>query len=259
MNEAQVMNDAQDPVLSPLIEAEDGGWLQGIIRRVRTRSRLQRSALFHSLFDLNENTRILDLGGANGVHIHALLSGTAVQPKNVFIADIDADAVHSAAAHFGYTPVLLAEDGMLPFVDAWFDVVLCSSVLEHVTIPKEEIWLERSGPNFKRRARAQQHVFAQELARVSRGYFVQVPNRWFPIETHTWLPFVGYMPRPWQCRVIAVSNRIWIKKTDPDFYLPTAADMREYFPTAELMTEKFFGLTKSLIAVKRSPVPERSR
>src|SRR6185369_449900 len=104
-----------------------------------------------------------------------------------------------------------------------------------------------SGARFARRSRPQQRAFAQELARVGRGYFVQVPNRWFPVETHSWLPFLSYLPRSWQCCTIALSNRVWIKKTDPDFYLPTAAQMREYFPAGELAREKVCGITKSLI------------
>ena len=245
------MGKTTEQVLSPLLEVEQDALLQKVVRHFRTASRLKRCALFHALFDVNEESRILDLGGANGSYVAALLAGTSVQPANVYVADIDHEAIQVAASRFGYTPVLLTESGDLPFPDSYFDVVLCSSVLEHVTVPKRDIWRERSGSNFSRRARAQQRKFAGELCRVAVGYFVQVPNRWFPIETHTWLPFVGYLPRSLQCRIIEVSNRFWIKETIPDFYLPTAGDMREYFPAAELRREKLFGVTKSLIAVKR--------
>jgi hypothetical protein len=203
---------------------------------------------------LTPRTRILDLGGSSGAHVHALLSGTPVSPGNVHVADVDHEAVR-AAARFGFVPVLLQEGRALPFEDDAFDIVLCSSVLEHVTIPACEIWQERSGARFGRRARLQQRCFARELARVGKGYFVQVPNRWFPIETHSWLPFLSYLPRLWQCWIIALANRVWIKQTVPDFYLPTAADMREYFPGGGLMREKVAGITKSLIAVR--PVEEK--
>jgi SAM-dependent methyltransferase len=244
------MSNTPESAASPLIELDEGGLLRGLIRRVRTTSRLRRSALFRSLFELGPQTRVLDLGGSNGAHIHSLLAGTAVRPENVYVADVDAQAVRLAASRFGFVPVTLTGEADLPFDDGYFDVVLCSSVLEHVTIPSEEIWRERSTARFRQRARARQQRFAREIERVSREYFVQVPNRWFPLETHTWLPFVGYMPRSWQLRVIAVSNRFWIKKTAPNFYLPTAGDMRRYFPTAALMREKVCGLTKSLIMVK---------
>ena len=252
------MNNTQESVISPLLERDEGGVLRGIIRRARTASRVRRSALFRSLFELGPQTRILDLGGSNGAHVHSLLAGTAVRPENVHVADVDLPAVRMAASRYGFVSVPLGEEADLPFADAYFDVVLCSSVLEHVTIPQDEIWRERSTARFRDRARQRQQRFAREIERVTRGYFVQVPNRWLPIETHTWLPFVGYMPRAWQLRVIGVSNRFWIKKTSPNFYLPTAADMTGYFPAANLIREKVGGMTKSLIMVKGTADTGRS-
>lgn len=236
--------------LAPMIEADEGGLLHGIIGHFRTASRRRRSALFHSLFCVDADMRILDLGGANGAHVHGLLAGTAAQPGNVYVADIDHEAVRNATASYGYTPVFLAEDGALPFPDRYFDIVICSSVLEHVTVPKREIWRMSSGSEFARRARARQRQFAAELARVGIGYFVQVPCRWFPIETHTWLPFLGYLPRSLQCRIMEISNRFWIKQSIPDFYLPTATEMAGYFPRARLTRERVIGVTKSLIAFR---------
>ncbi|HXC57739.1 MAG TPA: class I SAM-dependent methyltransferase [Steroidobacteraceae bacterium] len=252
------MSNTQESVISPLIEHDEGGLLRGAIRRARTASRLRRSALFRSLFELGPQTRILDLGGSNGAHVHSLLAGTPVRPENVHVADVDHQAVRTAASRYGFMPVALGAEADLPFGDAYFDIVLCSSVLEHVTIPQDEIWRERSTVRFRQRAQQRQQRFAREIERVTRGYFVQVPNRWFPIETHTWLPFVGYMPRSWQLRVIGVSNRLWIKKTAPNFYLPTAADMTGYFPAAALIREKVGGMTKSLIMVKGTKDTGRS-
>lgn len=243
------MANPHDPAVSPLLEVDEGGPVRHLIHRLRTASRLRRAALFHSHFELTARTRILDLGGSSGAHVHALLSGTPVQPANVCVADVDHAAVRQAA-RFGYQPVALEEGRALPFADRSFDVVLCSSVLEHVTIPAREIWQELSGARFARRARDHQRGFARELARVGRGYFVQVPDRWFPVETHSWLPFLSYLPRALQCGVIALGNKAWIKKTVPDFYLPSAREMRAYFPEARLERERVCGLTKSLIAVK---------
>jgi len=235
--------------LSPLVEVAEGGALGHVIHRLRTASRLRRVALFRRYFELTAHTRILDLGGSSGEHVHALLSETPVQPANVCVADVDHAAVRQAA-RFGYVPVALEQDRDLPFDDHSFDVVLCSSVLEHVTVPRREIWWQLSGARFARRARPRQAAFARELARVGRGYFVQVPYRWFPVETHSWLPLLSYTPRAMQCVAIALGNCVWIKKTEPDFYLPTAREMRGYFPDALLTCERMCGLTKSLIAVK---------
>ncbi len=71
----------------------------------------------------------------------------------------------------------------LPFADGEFDVVYCSSVIEHV-------------PPARRAA------FAAELRRVGRGWMVQTPARSFPIEPHALLPFAHWLP-------VAVRRPYW--------------------------------------------------
>ena len=69
------------------------------------------------------------------------------------------------------------QPGPLPFEDQAFDVAHSSAVIEHVG------------------SRANQCNFLRELWRVSRfGVFVATPNRWFPIEFHTVLPFAHWLP-----------------------------------------------------------------
>lgn len=66
----------------------------------------------------------------------------------------------------------------LPFDDRSFDFVHSSAVLEHVG------------------SFANQDSFVSECARVARkGVFLTTPNRWFPIEFHTQLPFVHWLPK----------------------------------------------------------------
>jgi hypothetical protein len=65
----------------------------------------------------------------------------------------------------------------LPFSDATYDFVHSSAVIEHVGSYQN------------------QTAFLHELWRVARrGIFVTTPNRWFPIEVHTVLPLVHYLP-----------------------------------------------------------------
>jgi len=208
--------------------------------------------MFLDNFDLTPETRVLDLGGWNGTHIHAILGDSSIFPANIYVADIDEQAVNEAATRYGFTPVVIPEEGRLPFPDKFFDIVFCSSVIEHVTVPKEEVWTLVSGSRFRDAAQRHQNEFADEIRRLGKGYFVQAPYRWFPIETHSWLPFVSYVPRRLQVPLIRFTNRFWMKKTSPDFYLPTMRDMKRYFPDASILKENALGMTKSLIAYRRS-------
>jgi SAM-dependent methyltransferase len=235
----------------PLIK-EHRGWFGGVVDRFRTRSRRVRAEMFLDMFELSASTRVLDLGGGNGTHIHAVLEGSPVAPANTYIADIDAAAMKDGADRYGYTPVVISETGRLPFSDGFFDIVFCSSVIEHVTVPKETIWSLTSGSRFRSIARQRQRAFAEEIRRMGNGYFVQVPYRWFPIETHTWLPFFSYLPRCAQIPLMRATYRFWIKKSIPDFHLPSELEMRNYFPDARILREKLFGVTKALIAYKQT-------
>lgn len=86
------------------------------------------------------------------------------------------DASHLRQAYPGLR--FLRGDGRaLPLADGSFDFVHSSAVLEHVG------------------SRAQQAAFIAEMTRVARkGVFLTTPNRWFPVEFHTVLPLVHWLP-----------------------------------------------------------------
>ena len=64
----------------------------------------------------------------------------------------------------------------LPFADGEFDVVFSNAVIEHVG------------------DRERQRMFVLEALRVGRSVFLTTPNRRFPIEVHTRLPLVHWLP-----------------------------------------------------------------
>jgi hypothetical protein len=67
----------------------------------------------------------------------------------------------------------------LPFDDLAFDHVHSSAVLEHVG------------------GAANQALFLRQLWRVAgKSLFVTTPNRWFPVEFHTVLPLLHWLPPP---------------------------------------------------------------
>jgi len=81
----------------------------------------------------------------------------------------------------------------LPFEDGAFDVVHSSAVLEHVG-------------SFENQVR-----FIAECARVARkAIFLTTPNRWFPVEFHTVLPLVHWLPKP--------AFRALMRKTGREFF-----------------------------------------
>jgi len=220
-----------------------------LARKFSENARRKRAELFRSFFVLGAQTRILDLGSEDGSNIHNVLAGTGVKPHNVFIADIDRHAVESGHKRYGYTPVNIEEGSGLGFDNQVFDIVYCSSVIEHVTVPKAELWNYTNEKRFSAASWKSQKTFAAEIARLGRQYFVQTPCSTFPLESHTWLPFIGYLPRQMLLPVLKISNRYWVKAAEPDFHLLDYAKMRTLFPNAQIVLEKKYGLTKSVMAI----------
>jgi hypothetical protein len=72
---------------------------------------------------------------------------------------------------------VLGDGRSLPFCDGAFDYVHSAAVLEHIGNAQ------------------QQMAFIAEACRVARkGVFITTPNRWYPIEFHTVLPLVHWLP-----------------------------------------------------------------
>jgi hypothetical protein len=178
-------------------------------------------------------TRVLDIGGTPDTW-----QDLPVMPRVVLLNMPRARADLAGAAQW------VAGDGrQLPFRDATFDVVFSNSVIEHVGD-----------------AASQQH-FAREVARVGRAYWVQTPNRWFPVEQHLLTPFVHWLPKSWQ-RAIVRRGTVWSAITRPtpdrrDFYIEhflrdirllSGRELSQLFPGARIVRERFLGITKSLIA-----------
>ncbi len=220
--------------------------LQSIFSR---NAREKRGKLFFQKFPTESSLSLLDLGGGNGSHINQILKGMSL--SNVTISDISTSALEFAKKEYGYKISRLTEDDVLPFSDNQFDIVFCNSVIEHVTLPKKDIWSHMNSEEFTKLSYKRQKKFADEIRRVCKGYFVQTPNKYFIIESHTWLPgFIVFFPRKILIKVIKLFNLFWPKKTTPDWNLLTYNEMKQLFPEAIIYREKSFGLTKSFIAIK---------
>lgn len=222
-------------------------------QRASRDARSKRAALFRNLFVVDTATRILDLGSENGSNIRSVLEGTEASPENIYIADIDETLVREGAKLYGYIPVPINETQKLPFPDQFFDIVYCSSVIEHVTVPKEDVWRVYSGSQFRACAQRNQRRFAEEVKRVGKNYFVQCPYKHFPIESHSWLPFVAWLPRWLLISLLRVTNTFWVKRTNPDWYLLNQRELMALFDNAKCIREKSFGFTKSIMAVYNDP------
>lgn len=213
-------------------------------------ARKNRADLFYSNMPLEKGCKILDLGGGSGSYINLILGGST--EYDVYVADILESDLQVAESKYGYKTIRLNESGKLPFEDQYFDVVFCNSVIEHVTLDKKDIYTVIDKREFYEKSIAHQKSFAEEIKRIGKRYFVQTPNKYFILESHSWFFNVyPFLSRKNQIRLIKLLNRFWPKKTSPDWNLFTRNMMQELFPEARIIPERSLGFTKSWIAFKK--------
>jgi SAM-dependent methyltransferase len=182
--------------------------------------------MFVELCSVEPDERILDVGAGEG---SALERFNKTNP----IVAVDLETDERDWLEGENVTVQRADGTQLPFADRSFPVVFSNSVIEHV--PK-----------------GLQPAFAREIRRVGDRYFVQTPNRWFPIEPHYQMPFVHFLP---ERALRALNKRFtmgWRKKGEwYETTLLSASDLHRLFPDAEIHRERMLGMTKSLMAVRR--------
>ncbi len=124
------------------------------------------------------------------------------------------------------------------FANQQFDMCFSNSVIEHV---------DADG----------QVRMAREIGRVARGYFVQTPNAYFPIEPHFLVPGWQFMPVAVRARLLQLRDWGWMKRTrDPlrareaveSILLLTAGRLQQLFPDSRIYRERIGPFTKSLTA-----------
>ena len=188
--------------------------------------RERRYRMFEHLCHLRPEDRILDVGAGWGA---ALERFNTVNP--IVAVDLRPDEKGWLGA--ANVTVMQADGTNLPFQDKEFDVAFSNSVIEH--IPQEL-----------------QPAFASEIRRVASRYFVQTPNRYFPIEPHYQLPFFQFLPESTRRALNKRFTLGWQAKGQwEQIELLSSGDLRRLFPDAEIRRERVLGLTKSLIAVRR--------
>lgn len=198
-------------------------WASGSATVERWRRR--RYERFVHLCGLRPDERILDVGAGLG---SALERFNTVNP----ITALDLTPMESPWIERPNVTQVQGDGTRLPFGDHEFAVAFSNSVIEHV--PMEL-----------------QAAFAGEIRRVSRRYYVQTPNRWFPIEPHYQFPLFQFLPE----RTRRLLNRHFTLGFQPKGYwepieLLSARDMRRLFPDAVIHRERLLGVTKSLMAVR---------
>ncbi|MBD1856051.1 MULTISPECIES: class I SAM-dependent methyltransferase [Leptolyngbya] len=184
-----------------------------------------RQQMFKTLMQvapISSKTRVLDVGVTSDQRLDCnFFEKLYPYPENITAVGTE-DASFLEQEHPGLTFVRTDGSG-LPFPDRSFDVVVTFAVIEHVGNAQ------------------QQKAFIRELCRVGKTCFITTPNRWFPIEFHTSLPLLHWLPPSWFRAILNLMGKsFWA--SEANLNLLTERDVLKLFPADSKVQTKHFKL-----------------
>jgi hypothetical protein len=133
--------------------------------------------IFINCMNLEETDAILDIGATSDRNYDHSNYFEAWYPHKSRVTAVGIDNAAWVELEYPGVRFIKADGRDLPFANNTFDFVHSSAVLEHVG------------------SRNQQARFLREAWRVARkGVFVTTPNRRYPVEFHTVLPLIHWLP-----------------------------------------------------------------
>lgn len=195
----------------------------GFARRISTVARQRVYDLFLQTMQPKPQDRLLDIGTSDDTGIESnMLEQLYPYRENLTCASLT-DGKLILAAYPGVHHVRIVASEPLPFGDNEFDIVYSNAVLEHVG------------------SRLQQGQFIAEMCRVAPRRFLAVPNRGFPIESHTCLPLLHYLPKPWFRRLLRGTRYdSWSHEKNLNYV--SASDLRAMWPGDRQPTVVYTGI-----------------
>lgn len=194
--------------------------------------RRKRHQLFLNIIKNNGIKTILDIGGTQSYwkQYNDLLDNQKILLLNLQKENCDLPNFDSTIGD---------ATNLQQFENKEFEFVFSNSVIEHLFNWENQI------------------LMANEIRRVGKGYFVQTPNRYFPLEPHFLVPFFQFLPfslklfllRNFKLGHVGKISEINLAKNQiNEIRLLSKKEMKMLFPEATIYSEKFMFFTKSFVA-----------
>lgn len=205
--------------------------LSGFRSSFALKARKKMFDLFMNVMQPAQSSRLLDLGVTPD---SSLPESNCFEKFYPYKNGITAASIEDASFLEDVCPGLSfvrIQPGPLPFADDEFDILFCSAVIEHVG------------------DRESQQNFVRESLRVSRRFFFTTPNRQFPMEFHTVLPFFHWLPQRLHQSVLRrMGLDFWARTENLNLLTPQA--FLDLFPPCDelhLFNYRLFGLPSNIV------------
>lgn len=166
-----------------------------ILNKIRTRiqgsNRNKKYKIFLDTMKPNFNDSILDIGYGGGESSPYTNFLEKKYPYPAKITALGIDKPNKFLELYPKVNVVKYDGGIFPFSSERFDIGWSNAVLEHVG-------------NFN-----SQLLFIKEIKRTCKRAFVTTPNKYFPIEIHTRIPLLHFLPKSFFYRILIILGKKW--------------------------------------------------
>jgi hypothetical protein len=195
--------------------------------------------LIDECYNRNKEVNIIDIGGTS--KYWKIIPDDFLMEKKVSITIVNLPS-----------PEPLPQDDMIftyrygdgcnlsEFGDKSFDIAHSNSVIEHVGNRENVV------------------NFSKEMKRISKKYYLQTPNYWFPIEPHFATPFFHWLPEAVKIKLLLHFNLGWYNKAKSlneareiadSCRLLSKKDLVNLFPEGRIFRERILFFVKSFVVI----------
>ena len=162
-------------------------FLYNYFKKITIKARNQFFEYFKEYTNYSNEKSIIDIGTTPSLdnEQNIFLEKTKKNQNITCLSNQDCKILHKK---FKNIKKIIVGDGRNTFLDDnSFDIVHSNATLEHVGNHNNQI------------------LYVKELIRISKEYvFLQTPNRYYPIDFHTILPFIHWLPKNFHRKILKI-------------------------------------------------------
>lgn len=154
-------------------------------------NRKRKWKLFNILYSPTPKTTVLDAGFGETEYSQTdnFLEKHYPYPRNITALGISTP--QQFKQRYPDVKAVKYDGGRFPFNDKSFDICWSNAVLEHVGDREKQVY------------------FLKEIKRVAKSGFITTPNRYFPVEVHTRIFLLHYLPKSLFDRCLPLIGKKW--------------------------------------------------
>lgn len=203
-----------------------------IANKISEFNRKRKWKIFNSLLKPNFDTTILDVGFSDEEYSQADNFLEKHYSHLNKVTALGVDVPDKFKRRYPEVKAVQYCGVKFPFKNIVFDICWSNAVIEHVG------------------SRDNQLRFLREIKRVSKSFFITTPNKYFPVEVHTRVPLLHFLPKKIFDKFLRIIKKDWA--TGDYMNLLSLKELKKLLKEADIknykiIKDKFFFFTIDFI------------